>query len=77
MAAQEQEHARGWRSHVKAEVHAEVPAATGGGEEKAKMPEIHAADGLVVVNTHGEAHFDSESFLVFMKQLEKARQVVA
>lgn len=68
---------RGWREHQRAEVHAEVFAATSTGEEKARMPEVHAADGVVVVNTHGEAHFDNESFLVFMKQLEKARQVVA
>lgn len=72
-----EETAAAWRGHRPAEFHGEFAATTGAGEAKASSPEVHAADGYVVVNTHGEARFDRESFVVFRKALEKAFQVVA
>lgn len=72
-----EETAQKWREHPKAEVHGEFAAATVGGEEKANLPEIHAQDGYVLLNTHGEARLDRDQVVTFRKLLEQAFQVVA
>lgn len=72
-----EETAQKWREHPKAELHSEFDAATAGGEDKANLPEIHAQDGYIVLNTHGEARLDRDQVVVLRKLLEQAFQVVA
>lgn len=72
-----EETAAKWRQHPKAEVHREFDATTGTGDEKATQAELHAADGFVVIDTHGQARMDRDQFVVFRKMVEQAFQVVA
>lgn len=68
--------AKAWRAHPKAEVHADVAATSAQGRSE-KDIEVHAADGVVLVNTHGEARLDRESLITLRKRLDEAFQVVA
>lgn len=69
--------AAAWRLHPKSELHLELPGVTLGGEAKAKQPEIHAADGVVTFNSHGETRLSREDVVEWRKRLDQAFQVVA
>lgn len=67
-----------WREHPTAEVHDEnLPGLTAGGDTKATQPELHAAAGVVYLNTHGETRLTREDLVTWRKRLDEAFQVVA
>lgn len=69
--------AEAWRQHPTAEYHSELPGVTLAGEAKAKAPEIHAADGFVTINSHGDTRVGREDLVTWRKAFEQAFQVVA
>ena len=64
-------------THERTEVHREVDGLTSAGAEKAKPLEVHAVDGRVFMNTHGELVLDREGVIQAQKALAAAFQAVA
>lgn len=63
-------------THNRVEMHREVHGVTVAGEEKSKPMEVHAFDGRVNLNTHGELVLDREGLIEARRALDAAFQAV-
>jgi hypothetical protein len=65
-----------WREHPKAELHVEVDVSLVSGRSEKRI-ELHALDGYVLLDSHGEVRLDRDAVITLRKQLDQAFQVVA
>lgn len=70
------ETAAAWREHPTVELHATAPASSSTGATDKEIS-VDAAEGYVVIDTHGAARLDREQLATLRKRLDSAFQVIA